>query len=103
MADMPQVYKMQPELMFPGFHGNRVRGRFWKPFGLHLETILGAVGLQLEVMFDPGGVFLRFLRLSKIGSKSCDFQDDQRLSQASHRDTIHDFQCYDIRELEQQF
>ena len=88
--------------MFSGLHENRVRGRFWKPFGLHLETILGAVGLQMDVMFDPGGIFLRFLKLSEIGSKSCDFQDDQGLSQACPRDTIQDFHCYNIRELEQE-
>ena len=88
--------------MFSGFHGNRVWGRFWKPFGFHLDTILGAVGLQMEVMFDPGGVFLRFLKLSKIGSKSCDFQDDRVLSQASPGYTIQDFHCYNIRELEQE-
>ena len=88
--------------MFSGFHGNRVRGRFWKPFGLHLEIILGAVGLQMEVMFDPGGSFLRFLKLSRNGSKSYDFQDDRRLSQASPGYTIQDFHCYNIRELEQE-
>ena len=88
--------------MFSGFHENRVRGRFWKPFGFHLETILGAVGLQMEVMFDPGGVFLRFLKLSKIGSKSCDFLNVPGLSQASPGYRIQDFHCYNIRELEQE-
>ena len=88
--------------MFSSFHENRVWGRFWKPFGLHLETILGAVGLQMEVMFDLGGVFLRFLKLSKIGSTSCDFRNVPGLSQASPGYTILDFHCYNIRELEQE-
>ncbi len=88
--------------MFVGFHEHRARGQFWKPFGLHVETIVGAFGLQMEVMFDPGGICLRIVRLSKIGSKSCDFRNVPGLSQASPGYTIQDFHCVNIRELEQE-
>ncbi len=66
----------------------------FKPCGFHLETILGAAGFQMEVMFDPGGVFLRFFRLSKIGSEICDFLKVAGWSWACPGDTIQDFHCH---------
>ena len=77
-------------------------GSILEPFGFHLEIILGAVGLQMEVMFDPGRVFLRFVKLSKSGPGNCDFLKVAGWSWACPRDTIQDFYYYNIRELEQE-